>query len=184
VLVPDAAATSDWLALSEDPLPVEAVSAWVARPDCGAVVSFVGTVRDHAEGRAGVSSLEYEAYESAALERLSAIAAEARRRWPDIGRLACVHRIGLLGVGEPAVVVAVSCPHRAEAFESARWCIDTVKATVPIWKRETWDDGEGWGVGATPIGEVPTSTPAAACADDTSPPAVAGPARPIEGRRP
>jgi molybdopterin synthase catalytic subunit len=134
-----------WLALSTDALPVGEAATWAVLPRCGAVVVFTGTVRDHSEGRPGVSELEYEAYEEQVEARLAAIAAAARDRWPEIGRVALLHRVGALAVGEPSVVVAVSTPHRGEAFEAARSCIDTLKATVPIWKRERWDGGEAWG---------------------------------------
>ncbi len=142
--------TEDWLDLSGEPLPVEEAGRFVARPDCGAVVVFTGLVRDHAEGRRGVTCLEYEAYVQAALPRMGELVAEARRRW-DLGRVACLHRVGRLSVGEPAVVVAVSSGHRDAAFEAARWCIDTLKASVPIWKRETWEGGKDWGTGAQPL---------------------------------
>ncbi len=145
--------SEDWLDLSGEPLPVEAASQWVARSDCGAVVVFTGRVRDHAEGRDGVTGLEYEAYAEQVRARLLDLVAEARRRWP-VGRVACLHRVGELAVGEPAVVVAVSTPHRAEAFEAARWCIDTLKASVPIWKKERWDGGSDWGTAAEDVREV------------------------------
>ena len=144
----------DWLALTDEVLPVAAAYDWTVRPGCGAVVVFSGTVRDHAEGRDGVEELVYEAYEEAAGERFAAIAAEARRRWPTIGRLAMIHRLGSLAVTDSAVVVAVSAPHRDEAFEAGRFVIDALKATVPIWKHETWRDGADWGTGAAPIGDV------------------------------
>lgn len=134
----------DWLAVSDAPLPVDEVTAWVSQPDCGATVTFCGTVRDHSEGRPGVTSLEYEAYLEQVEPRLAEVAASARDRWPVVGRLALLHRIGQLEVGETSVVVAVSTPHRAEAFEAALFCIDTVKQTVPIWKRETWAGGADW----------------------------------------
>lgn len=130
---------------------------WSVRADCGAQVVFTGTVRDHAEGRAGVSLVEYEAYAEQVEPRLSQLAAEARRRWPALGRLVLLHRIGELAVGECSVVVVASAPHRAEAFEAARWCIDTLKETAPIWKREVWDGGAGWGTGARPVDEVTRS---------------------------
>ncbi|MBW3668816.1 MAG: molybdenum cofactor biosynthesis protein MoaE [Actinobacteria bacterium] len=142
------------MALTADPLSVGAVAAWVPRPDCGAYVVFAGTVRDHAEGRAGVTSLEYEAYAEQAEARMRAIVEESRRRWPDIGRAAVLHRTGVLQLEEVSVVVAVSTPHRGDAFEAARWCIDTLKATVPIWKRETWKEGAGWGTGARDVEEL------------------------------
>ena len=146
--------SDDWVGVSDLRLPLERAAAWVNRPDCGAVVTFSGTVRDHAEGRAGVTRLTYEAYEEVAVERMAALVGEARAMWPGLGRIACLHRTGDLDVGECAVVVAVSAGHRGEAFEAARWCIDTLKDTVPIWKRETWADGEDWGTGARTISEV------------------------------
>lgn len=147
----------DWVGVCADVLPVGAVATFVERADCGATVVFTGAVRDHSEGRPGVESLEYEAYEEEVTPRLAAIAAEARSRWPTIGRLALLHRTGALGVGEASVVVAASAPHRAEAFDAARFCIDTLKATAPIWKRETWDGGEDWSNCAHPVEEVPSS---------------------------
>jgi len=128
--------------------------AWAERPHCGAVVLFTGTVRDHAEGRPGVTELEYEAYEEEVLVRLSAIAADARRRWETAGRIALLHRVGSMSVGETSVLIAVSAPHRAEAFEAARYCIDTLKTTVPIWKKETWEGGSDWALCSHPVEEV------------------------------
>ena len=128
--------------------------AWAERPHCGAVVLFTGTVRDHAEGRPGVTALEYEAYEEEVCPRLTAIVAEARRRWPVLGRVAALHRVGSLDVGDTSVLVVASAPHRAEAFDAARFCIDTLKATVPIWKRETWEGGSDWALCSHPVEEV------------------------------
>ena len=144
----------DWTGITADVLPVAEVGAWVVRPHCGAFVVFAGTVRDHAEGRPGVVSLAYEAYVEQAEARLRALVDEARKQWPDIGRIALLHRTGELAIGDVSVVVAVSTPHRAESFEAARWCIDTLKATLPIWKRETWADGVDWATGARDIEEV------------------------------
>jgi molybdopterin synthase catalytic subunit len=144
----------DWIGLSPDPLPVNSALQWSVQPDCGAQVLFSGTVRDHAEGRTGVSRLEYEAYVEQVEPRRSRIAAEARRRWPMVGRLALLHRTGVLKLGECSVIVVASAPHRAEAFEAARWCIDTLKATTPIWKRETWEGGTDWGLAAHDVSEV------------------------------
>jgi molybdopterin synthase catalytic subunit len=142
-----------WIALTEDVLPVGAAYEWAVRPDCGAVVLFSGTVRDHAEGREGVTKLVYEAYAEQVEPRLAAIAAEARTRWP-LGRVALLHRVGELALGESSVVVVAASAHRGEAFEAARFCIDTLKATVPIWKRETWEGGEDWGLCAHDVVEV------------------------------
>ena len=141
----------DWIGLSGAPLPTDGAAAWVVRAECGAVVVFVGTVRDHAEGRPGVVSLDYEAYAEQAEPRMAAVAAEARARFAGVGRIVLLHRTGPLAVTDAAVVVAVSAPHRDEAFDAARFCIDTVKATVPIWKKESWAGGEDWGTDATPV---------------------------------
>jgi molybdopterin synthase catalytic subunit len=143
-----------WVALTEKPLPVGAAAEWVIRPDCGAVVVFSGTARDHAPGRAGVDRLEYEAYEEQVVARFGDIADEIRVRWPDVGRIALLHRVGVVPVAESSVVVAVSSPHRPAAFEAARFGIDTLKSTAPIWKRERWADGESWGLDARPVTEV------------------------------
>lgn len=150
----DAPLEDTWTALTGEPLPAGAVHDWAIRPDCGAVVVFTGTVRDHAEGRPDVTLLEYEAYAEQVEPRLREIAEGARRRWPELGRIGLLHRIGPLALTELAVVVAVSAPHRGEAFDAARWCIDTLKATVPIWKKERWRDGEDWGLAATELSEV------------------------------
>jgi molybdopterin synthase catalytic subunit len=136
----------DWVGLSADPLPVGVATEWVVRPDCGAVALFLGTARDHAAHRTGVDLLTYEAYEEQAVPRLAAVADEVRTRWPVVGRIALLHRTGELAVGDTAVVVAVSTPHRPEAFEAARFAIDAVKASVPIWKKERWDGGDDWGL--------------------------------------
>ncbi len=135
-----------WVGLGDDPLPMAAASEWVVVPSCGAVVTFSGHVRDHAPDRPGVDLVEYEAYEEQVGRRLDAVAAELRHRWPSVGRVALLHRRGALSVTDCAVVVAVSAPHRDEAFEAARFGIDAVKATVPIWKRERWAGGESWGL--------------------------------------
>ncbi len=146
--------TSDWIDVTEQPLAVDRMLAWATVPGCGAVVTFCGVVRDHSEGRPGVTSLEYEVFEEAAAPRLAAVAESARRTWPSIGRLALVHRVGRLEVGETSVAVVASTPHRAEAFEVARYCIDTVKRTVPVWKCETWAGGTDWGLCAHDIEDV------------------------------
>jgi molybdopterin synthase catalytic subunit len=151
----DAPATGDdWIALTEEPLPIAAAYEWAVRPECGAVVLFSGTVRDHAEGRPGVTSLEYEAYEEQVVPRLAAIAEEMHVRFPTVGRVVLLHRIGLLELGECSVIVVASAAHRDEAFVAARYGIDTLKATVPIWKRETWEGGVDWGLCAHDVGQV------------------------------
>lgn len=144
-----------WISLTTDELDIAAIYAWSVSPSCGAVVLFSGTVRDHADGRPGVTQLEYEAYHEQVEPRLAAIEAEMRRQWPDIGRVALLHRVGVLELGESSVVVSVSSPHRPEAFEAARFGIDALKASAPIWKRETWDGGEDWGLCATDPIDLP-----------------------------
>ncbi|MFP3906111.1 MAG: molybdenum cofactor biosynthesis protein MoaE [Acidimicrobiales bacterium] len=158
-----------WVGLSTDPLPVEAAANWAVLPRCGAVVLFSGTARDHAEGRPGVSLLEYEAYTEQVEPRLAAIVERARDQWPDLGRLALLHRVGPVPVGESAVVVVASAPHRDAAFAAARFGIDTLKSTVPIWKREHWDGGQSWGLEAQHLVDV-ASTPSGG----TIPPAGTG----------
>jgi molybdopterin synthase catalytic subunit len=137
---------ADWLVCSPGALPVERASAWVVTPGSGASVTFVGTARDHAGDRTGVHLLEYEAYDEQVVPVLAVVAAETRVRHPEVARVALWHRTGPLQVTDAAVVVAVSSPHRDAAFEAARWAIDEVKATAPIWKREHWADGhDDWG---------------------------------------
>lgn len=143
-----------WVGLFGDPLPLEEAVRWANRPHCGAVVMFSGNARDHSPDRAGVYELTYEAYEAEAERRLAAVAREARGSWSDLGRLALLHRVGTLAVGDAAVVVVASAPHRQEAFGAARFCIDALKATVPIWKREKWAGGESWGREAQHLSEI------------------------------
>ena len=152
-------ATVDWVAVTDAALPVADALSWAVLPRCGAVVSFLGTVRDHSAGRDGVERLDYECYEEHATRRLEQVAAGARTSWPSLGRVALLHRVGSLGLGDISVVVVVSAPHRDEAFAAARHCIDTLKETVPIWKRETWSGGHDWAVSAHEITEVPDVAP-------------------------
>lgn len=144
----------DWFAIGDEPLAIGELYEWAVRPDCGAVVVFSGTVRDHAvegdEVRRGVSFLDYEAYATEVVPVFREIAAEARRRWSDLGRIALHHRTGRIDLGESSVVAVVSAPHRPEAFAAARFAIDALKAGAPIWKHETWDGGSDWGTGASP----------------------------------
>ncbi|MEC8975075.1 MAG: molybdenum cofactor biosynthesis protein MoaE [Actinomycetota bacterium] len=135
-----------WLGLSNDPLPAEEARLWVTEPHIGAVVTFSGVARNHSEGRNNVSLLEYEAYEDQVVPRMERIVEEARSRWPTISRIALLHRVGPVEIGEVAVIVAVGSPHRDDSFHAARFCIDTLKFTVPIWKREQWDEGQSWGL--------------------------------------
>jgi molybdopterin synthase catalytic subunit len=158
-----------WLALTEQPLPIGDVYDWCVRPQCGAVVLFSGTVRDHARDEGGtmrsdVQHLTYEAYESQVVPAFQAIERELRTRWPHTGRVALLHRVGRLEVTESSVIACVSSPHRPEAFEAARYAIDALKASAPIWKHEVWADGADWGTGA----HVPVSPDSVPTADATS----------------
>ena len=128
--------------LLDDPLDPEACRHWAGTEAAGAQTLFVGTVRNASDARA-VRHLEFEAYAPMALKELRAIAEEAGRRWP-LCRVAVHHRVGRVEVGGIAVVIAVSTPHRAEGFEVCRYVIDTLKETVPIWKKEVFEDGETW----------------------------------------
>ena len=133
---------ADAVWLQAAPLSLDALLARVRSPDCGGEVTFTGVVRNRSRGER-IRHLEYEAYEPLALREMQAIADEALRRWPEV-RLALVHRIGHLEIGEAAVMVAAAAPHRAQAFEASRFAIDTLKATVPIWKKEFTEDGAYW----------------------------------------
>lgn len=141
----------DWLGLTDAALPIGQMYEWCVRPDCGAVVLFSGTVRDHAEGRSDVERLEYEAYDEMVVPKLAEITAETRARWPEVGRIVLVHRVGSLELGESSVVACVSAPHRPEAFAAARFAIDALKVSVPVWKREVWSAGSDWGTNAADL---------------------------------
>lgn len=159
-------ATGDsWLGLTDQPLPVAVAYEWCIQPQCGAVVLFSGTVRDHSldhDGtvRDGVEHLTYEAYDEQVIPRFEAITGEVRARWPHTGRIALLHRTGVVALGDSSVIACVSAPHRAEAFEAARYAIDALKASAPIWKHEEWEGGSDWGTAAHPVvdaANVPTA---------------------------
>jgi molybdopterin synthase catalytic subunit len=125
--------------LTTDPIDHAALTEAVRRLSCGAVVTFLGTVRDLTDGQVTMA-LDYEAYPGMAEKKMAEIERDTRQRWP-VGELLMVHRTGHLEVGEVSVAVAVSCPHRAQAFEACRHAIDRLKELVPIWKKENWADG-------------------------------------------
>ncbi len=129
------------IALTRGPIDYQALTEAVRRPHCGAVAVFLGTVRD-LTGDQATAYLEYEAYVPMAEQKLAEIVAEAQRRWP-LGGVAVMHRLGRLAIGEVSVAVAVSAPHRGEAFAACRYIMDTIKAVVPIWKKEIGPDGRG-----------------------------------------
>jgi molybdopterin synthase catalytic subunit len=133
------------LRITRDPLDDAAVRALVTQVShagAGGIVTFEGVVRDNSRGKR-IRYLEYDAYPEMAEQEMAKIAAEVARRW-DAARVAMVHRIGRLEIGECSVVIAVACPHRAAAFEACRYAIDTLKTSVPIWKKEVAEDGAEW----------------------------------------
>ena len=125
--------------LTRDPIDFAALTEAVRSPHCGAVALFLGTVRD-LTGDAVTTALDYDAYPPMAEKKLAEIEAEVRRRWP-VGEVALVHRLGKLDPGDVSVAVAVSTPHRTDAFAACRFAIDALKEQVPIWKRENFADG-------------------------------------------
>jgi molybdopterin synthase catalytic subunit len=127
------------IALTHEPLDPTRLLAQVSSPAAGAVVLFLGTTRELTAGRR-TASLDYECYPQFAEKKLAELEAEARRRWPIV-ECAIVHRLGHLELGEASIAIAVSSPHRADAFAAGQWLIDTIKEVVPIWKRENWADG-------------------------------------------
>ena len=125
-----------------DPIEPATVLAAVQRPGNGGIVLFLGTVRDHADGRA-VTAIDYDAHERLADRAMRAVVTEAREHWPTVD-LEVAHRVGHLEVGEISVAVAAGSPHRAEAFAAARFVIDTLKERVPVWKKELSPEGDEW----------------------------------------
>ena len=130
------------ISLTRDPIDVSQLTESVRSPACGAVVLFLGTVREMTGDRRTLR-LGYEAYPEMAVREMERICDEAARRWPGV-RVAIAHRVGHLAIGDLAVVVAAAAPHRAEAFDACRFAIDTLKETVPIWKKEVATDGAYW----------------------------------------
>ncbi|GCE27900.1 hypothetical protein KDA_33840 [Dictyobacter alpinus] len=128
--------------LTREPLDREALVAAVSDPSVGGIVVFEGVVRDNARGK-NVRYLEYDVYEEMARQQIASIIEEARQRW-SVERVAVAHRFGRLEIGEASVIIVVATPHRSEAFEACRYLIDTLKSTVPIWKKEVATNGEEW----------------------------------------
>jgi len=126
-----------------EPLSPDAIAAAVDDPGAGGIVIFSGVVRNETNGRP-VKFLEYEAHAPMAEAKLREIGATVRARWPGVKRVAMLHRIGRLEIGEASVLIAVAAAHRGDAFEACRYAIDTLKRTVPVWKKEHFEDGEVW----------------------------------------
>ncbi len=129
--------------ITQDPIDISAVTACVADDGSGATVLFLGTVRDHSDETSSVSEMFYEAYTEMAEEAMKRIEDEAVRHW-NLKKFAAVHRIGTMQVGEVSVAIAVSAEHRKEAFEACQYAIDTIKKTVPLWKKEISDSSSRW----------------------------------------
>ncbi|WP_234735664.1 molybdenum cofactor biosynthesis protein MoaE [Tellurirhabdus bombi] len=125
-----------------DPIDMNSAYQHVAADEAGAVVFFFGTVRNNTQKRA-VERLEYESYDAMAIRKMQEIVDQACQQW-NVQRYAVIHRKGNLQIGDMAVLVGVSTPHRADAFDAARYIIDTLKKEVPIWKKEVFEDGEVW----------------------------------------
>jgi molybdopterin synthase catalytic subunit len=143
-----------WIDLTGQALDLEKVLDFIARPgepSVGGVNCFLGITRGETSTTgSSLLALDYESYAEMATAHMHRLAEQAGQRW-RILRLALLHRVGRVAVGEPSIVIAVATPHRAEAFDACRWLIDTLKAEVPIWKREVWADGPGDWVEGNPV---------------------------------
>ena len=143
----DAPAQTTRVSVSDSPIDAAALLNEVGRADSGATVLFLGTVRDHSEGKEGVTHLEYEVYAEMVEEKIGEIVTEAAAHWPVLA-VAVEHRSGEVKLGGTSVAVAVSTAHRADAFESARFIMDELKKRAPIWKKEFWPGGAEWSEGS------------------------------------
>lgn len=128
--------------ISVDPLQIQSCIDWVMSPECGGVNIFIGTVRNVTKLKK-VLRLEFEAYESMAISEMNKIAADVLKKWP-VQKILIHHRTGILQTGDVPVIIAVAAAHRDAAFDACRYTIDTLKQTVPIWKKEVFEDGEIW----------------------------------------
>lgn len=128
--------------ISKEPIDIQAVINKVVQREAGAITTFIGTVRELTHGKKTLF-LIYEAYEAMAVKKLEQIGAEMEERWAG-SIVAITHRVGRLDITDIAVVIAVSTPHRADAYEANRYAIERIKEIVPIWKKEHWEDGESW----------------------------------------
>ena len=142
-LIPPVSGGAEFFCITSQPLDPQALVGLVRKDESGAVALFYGVVRNHSEGRA-VERLEYEAHESMALRKLREVGDETKLRYPQTSEIGIWHRTGLLAIGETSLLVAVSSPHRKEAFEACHWAVDRVKEVVPIWKKEHWQGGSAW----------------------------------------
>ncbi|HSL24639.1 MAG TPA: molybdenum cofactor biosynthesis protein MoaE [Acidimicrobiia bacterium] len=135
------------VAIQPERIDPAALLAEVANPEAGAVVLFLGTARNHSEGKLGITHLEYEAYSEAVVAKIEELVAQAGSKW-QLMTTVVEHRVGDVAVGQPSVAVAVAAVHRDAAFEAGRFLIDELKAKAPIWKKEHWPGGGEWVAGA------------------------------------
>jgi molybdopterin synthase catalytic subunit len=137
--------SADWIEILDGPLDVESAVRFVSDGSAGGIDVFLGTTRAEKSGNGNeLLALDYETYREMAMVRMKQLAESARQQWPIV-KLAMLHSSGRVKVGEPSVLIAVSCPHRGEAFAACKWLIDQLKIDVPIWKKEVWADGaESW----------------------------------------
>lgn len=135
------------VSVGETPIDAAALVTEVGRPDSGATVLFLGTVRDHSPGKEGVTHLDYEVFAERVEAKILDIVEEAGDQWPLLS-VAVEHRSGRVDVGATSVAVAVSCAHRSDAFAAARFVIDELKKRAPIWKKEFWPGGSEWSQGS------------------------------------
>jgi molybdopterin synthase catalytic subunit len=129
--------------ITENEIVVDEVVVRLADPANGAIVTFIGVVRNNSDGHETLY-LEYEAYPEMAETVLAQVGSEVQERWPEIRQAAIVHRVGRLEIGETAIVIALSAAHRRQMFDALRYAIDRIKAIAPIWKKEIWADGSEW----------------------------------------
>ena len=143
----DGSAQTIRVSVGVDPIDTAALVAEVGRPESGATVLFLGTVRDHSEGKTGVTHLDYEVYAEMVEPKIVEVVNEAATKWPVLAA-AVEHRTGVVNLGEASVAVAISCAHRADAFDAAEFIIDELKRSAPIWKKEFWPGGSEWSKGS------------------------------------
>lgn len=143
--------------ITAEPISIEEVTNKVVRPEAGAVVNFIGTVREFTKGKRTLS-LQYEAYPAMAVKQLEKIGDEIKERWPE-AVTAITHRTGKLAISDIAVIIAVSTPHRKDAYLANEYAIERIKQIVPIWKKEHWEDGEEWIGDQLEKTEYPTGKP-------------------------
>jgi molybdopterin synthase catalytic subunit len=149
LIPPVSGGAKDMIEVTSDPLDPGKLAAAVRKDESGAVIVFSGVARNNSEGRR-VEALEYEAHATLAEKKLREVAGEVRSRWPVTG-VAIAHRVGRLTIGETSLLVAVSSPHRREAFEACQYAVDRIKQTVPVWKKEIWEGGGGAWVEGHPV---------------------------------